>query len=197
MYFITMQKYSKEWLRTDEIRSMIALPELSEKYEIWLILCYVPALRISEAINIRVRDLDLKSESIDIWRGKGKSGELQKAPCDAGTLKKILRYAEHHDLRNNDYIMFSNKSEQVHRSQVYRVFNDIMHDACIDKLRIGTHTLRRSRAQHLLNAGLPLVYVSKMLRHQNISTTMKYVNVSVADIQREMEKIQDPVGTLI
>jgi integrase/recombinase XerD len=184
-------KYSKEWLRTDEVRSMLVLPELQEKYEIWILLLYTPALRVSEGLNIRVRDIDLKGECIEIWKGKGKQGELQKAPCDIATLKKIIRYAEHSNLRPNDYIMYSNKSEQVHRSQVYRVLNAIVKDAGIEK-KIGTHTLRRSRAQHLLDAGLPLVYVSKLLRHKNLSTTMSYLNVSVSDIQREMEKIEVP-----
>ncbi len=190
------KKYSKEWLRPEEIQSMVALPDLPEKYEIWTLLLYVPALRISESINIRVRDLDIKGECIEIWKGKGKAGELQKAPCDIGTLKKIMRYCEHSNLRPNDYIMFSNKSEQVHRSQVYRVLNDIVHDAGIDK-RVGTHTLRRSRAQHLLDSGLPLVYVSKLLRHRNLSTTMHYLNVSIADIQREMQKIDDPIAIIV
>ncbi len=35
------------------------------------------------------------------------------------------------------------------------------------------------------------MYVSKQLRHKSISTTMAYLDVSVADINREMEKIED------
>ncbi len=187
--------YSKEWLRVDEIESMLALPDLSEKYEVWLLLLYVPALRISEAINVRLRDIDLKSESIDIWKGKGHAGELQKVPCEIGTLKKTIRYAEHSNLCPNDYIMFSNKSKQVTRGHVYKTVNKILHQIN-DEKTIGCHCFRRSRAQHLLDAGLPLVFVSKLLRHKNLSTTMHYLNVSVTDIQREMSKITDPMDRI-
>ncbi|WP_407282370.1 tyrosine-type recombinase/integrase [Methanolobus sp. WCC1] len=184
--------YSKEWLRPEEIESMLALPNLEEKYEIWLLLLYVPALRVTEACNVRLRDLDPVSESIDVWRGKGKKGYMEKVPCDTMTLKKIIRYCQHSNLKPSDYVMFSNKSPQVHRSHVYKTVNKILHEANIDK-KCGTHTFRRSRAQHMLDAGLPLVYVSKLLRHKNLSTTMHYLNVSVADIQREMSKIEDPM----
>jgi integrase/recombinase XerD len=184
--------YSKEWLRIEEIEQMLSLPNLSEKYEIWILLLYTPGLRVTEATNVRDRDLDLQNESIDIWKGKGKKGELQKVPCDISVLKRIKRYAQHNNLRPTDYIMFSNKSEKVHRSHVYKVVNQILNEVNPDK-KIGTHTFRRSRAQHLLDSGLPLVYVSKLLRHKNLSTTMHYLNVSVTDIQREMMKITDPM----
>jgi integrase/recombinase XerD len=158
---------------------------------------YVPALRVSEAINIRVRDLNIENQCVDIFGGKGyDTTEMRRAPCDAATLRKIIRYAEHHNLKQRDFIMFSNKSDKAHRSQVYRVLQQISTDSGIDK-KTGTHTLRRSRAEHLLDAGLPLTYVSKFLRHKNLSTTMKYLDVSVSDIQKEMQKIQDPIGMLI
>ncbi len=187
------QKYSKEWLRVDELKSMLALPTLCEKYEVWILLLYTPALRVSEAINVRVRDLDVHNQCVEIWGGKGYDDtELRKTPCEIAVLKRIKRFCEHNNLRANDYIMFSNKSPQVHRSQVYRVLNTIVQDAGIDK-KTGTHTLRRSRAEHLLDQGLPLTFVSKFLRHKNLSTTMAYLDVSVADINRELDKIELPV----
>lgn len=192
-----MTRYSKQWLRTEELEKMFNYSDLSEKYEIWMYLLYTPALRVSEAINVKVRDLDIKHECIEIWGGKGHDEtELQKAHCDARVLKRIERYCQHNDLRPNDYIMFSQKSKQVDRSQVYRVLNDICQAVGIDK-KIGTHTMRRSRAEHLLDSGLPLTYVSKYLRHKNLSTTMKYLDISLADIQRELQKIDDSISLIV
>ncbi len=192
-----MTRYNKQWLRPDELQQMFSYPELAEKYEIWMYLLYTPALRVSEAINVKVRDLDKKNECIEIWGGKGKDEtEMQKAPCDARVLKRIERYCEHCNLRPNDYIMFSQKSKQVDRSQVYRVLNDICQAVNIDK-KIGTHTMRRSRAEHLLDSGLPLTYVSKYLRHKNLSTTMKYLDISLSDIQRELSKIDDTITLIV
>lgn len=53
--------YSKEWLTEEELQKILRLPTLEEKYEIWILLLYTPALRVSEAINVRVRDLILEN----------------------------------------------------------------------------------------------------------------------------------------
>lgn len=192
-----LTRYSKQWLREDELELMLNKPDISEKYEIWLLMMYTPALRVTEAINVKVRDLNFENHCIEVWGGKGKHvTELQKAPCDIRVLKRIKRYCEHSDLKPSDYIMFSQKSKQVHRSHVYKVINCIANDVGVSK-KLGTHTMRRSRAEHLLDRGLPLPFVSKFLRHKSLSTTMKYLDVSVADINREMEKIEDNIGNLV
>lgn len=190
-------KNSKEWLRPDEFQKILSLPDLSEKYETWMMLMYTPALRVSEAINVRVRDLDLKGACVEVYGGKGyDSTEMRKAPCDARVLRRLKQYCDHNQLKPNDYIMFSRKSKQVHRCHVYKVVNKLAQQAVLDK-RIGCHTFRRSRAEHLLDGGLSITFVSKYLRHKNLSTTMAYLDVSVADIQREMEKIDDCIGTFV
>lgn len=190
-------KYTKEWLRPDELQKILSLPDLSEKWEMWMLLMYAPALRVSEAINVKVRDLDLKGACVEVYGGKGYDAtEMRKAPCDSRVLRRLKQYADHHQLKSNDFIMFSRNSKQVHRCHVYKVVNKLAQQAGLDK-RIGCHTFRRSRAEHLLDGGLPITFVSKYLRHKNLSTTMAYLDVSVADIQREMEKIDDCINTFV
>ena len=182
-------KYSKEWLKESEIKRILELSDLSEKHETWILLLYYPALRVSEAINVRVQDINIEQKCIDVWGGKGKDlTELQKAPCDISVLRQIKRYCQHEDLRPSDYIMRSQKRGQVSRQQVYRTVKQLCLKADIDK-QISTHTFRRSRAEHLLDRGLKLTYVSKYLRHKSVTTTMKYLDVSVEDIHRELEKL--------
>jgi integrase/recombinase XerD len=41
-------RYNKEWLRPDEVKKILALPDIDEKYEIWILLMYDPALRVSQ-----------------------------------------------------------------------------------------------------------------------------------------------------
>jgi integrase/recombinase XerD len=205
MYFYNMSKiknkvkthYHKEWLRPSEVKAILALPNIPEKYEIWILLMYDPALRVSEAINVRYRDLDIEARCVEIYGGKGRDKtEMEKAPCRPETLKKIIRYCQHNGLRKNDYVMFSNQSKQVHRSQVYRVVNQLAKEAKIDKT-IGTHSFRRSRAQHLLESNYPLLSVSKYLRHKRIETTLKYLRLSINDLLRDLEKIDDPLDDIL
>ena len=59
--------YRKEWLTEEEVKKLLELPNLDEKYKIWILLLYTPALRITEALNIRVRDLIPEKKSSMNW----------------------------------------------------------------------------------------------------------------------------------
>jgi integrase/recombinase XerD len=59
--------YSKEWLKVPELQKILSLHNLSEKYECWVNLLYFPALRVSEAINVRVRDIDFDNNCVEIY----------------------------------------------------------------------------------------------------------------------------------
>ena len=189
--------YSKEWLTEEEIKKILALPTLSEQYETWVLLLYVPALRVTEALNVRVRDLVLEKGEINIIGGKKREdNDIEPVPCNVQVLRQIKRYADRSDLKPSSFIMFSRSGKQASRSWVYRMLNNLCAEARIDK-KIGTHTLRRSRATHLLNKGLSLPKVSKYLRHKNLSTTMIYLKISTADIQKEIESIGDPINDIM
>ena len=189
--------YAKNWLKPDEVKRMLDLQDLQEKHEIWLSLLYYPALRVSEAINVQVKDLNFNDVCIDVWGGKGRqSNTLQKAPCDIEVLKKIKRFCEHSDLRPSDFVMYSRVSPQTTRQNVYLTVQNICEKAGINK-KIGTHTMRRSRAEHLLDGGLKLEHVSRILRHRNINTTMAYLDISITDLNTALSKINDPMKVMI
>jgi len=189
-------KYAKEFLTFDEIQQMLSVPDLSERDEIIILLLYAPALRVSEMLNLRVADLDIKNETITVRGGKGWDvTDLDVVPCDVKILRKVLRYCEHEKLKSKDFVVQSNMDKKMHRAQVYRIVNRIAQKAGVNKT-IGTHTFRRSRATNLLNAGIDISDVSRLLRHQNLSTTMSYLRLSVGDLQRKLKGINDNVGQL-
>ena len=189
--------YSKEWLTEKEIKQLLELPNLSEKNETWILLLYTPALRVSEALNVRVKDLNLEKKEINVAGGKKRAkNDIEPVPCNLQVLRQIKRYAERNDLKPSDYIMFSNQGKQARREWVYRALNKLCKEAGIDK-KVGTHTMRRSRATHLLNRGIPLEQVSKYLRHKNLSTTMEYLKITTADIQRKIEELGDPINEIL
>lgn len=189
--------YSKEWLTEEEIKQLLALPNLDEKYEIWILLLYTPALRVTEALNVQVRDLITEKQEINVIGGKKrKDNDIEPVPCNTQVLRQIKRYAERNDLKPSDYIMFSNKGKQADRTWVYKKLNDLCRTAGIDK-KIGTHTFRRSRATHLLNKGITIGKVSKYLRHKNLATTMTYLKITTADIQKELDTVGDPITDIM
>ena len=189
--------YSKEWLTESEVKKLLDLPKLDEKYEAWILLLYTPALRVTEALNVQVRDLVLEKGEINVIGGKKrKDNDIEPVPCNVQIIRQIKRYCDRADLKPSDYIMFSNKGKQASRSWVYKKLNELCKEAGIDK-KIGTHTMRRSRATHLLNRGITLAKVSKYLRHKQLTTTMAYLKITTADIQKELDEMGDPITDMI
>lgn len=189
-------KYSKTWLTPKELKHIFNMYGLAEIYDIWISLLYYPALRVSEALNVKVLDLNFGDRCINVWGGKGRNiGTMQKAPCDIEILKKIKRYCDHADLKPSDYIMFSRVSPQTTRQNVYLTVGNVARKAGIDK-KIGTHTFRRSRAEHLLDAGVQLERVSKILRHKNLNTTMLYLDISINDLNAAIDAVDDPMRVM-
>jgi integrase/recombinase XerD len=189
--------YSKEWLTENEVQRILSLPQLDEKYEVWILLLYSPALRVTEALNVRVRDLNLEKREINIIGGKKrKSNDIEPVPCNITALRQIKRYCERADLKPSDYVMFTNRGKKADRSWVYKKLNALCTEAGITK-KIGTHTLRRSRATHLLNKGIPLEQLSKWLRHKSYTTTSVYLKISTADLQRKLEAVGDPLDEIL
>lgn len=148
-------------------------------------------------LSLRVADLDIKNETITVRGGKGWDvTDLDVVPCDVKILRKVLRYCEHEKLKSKDFVIQSNMGKSMHRSQVYRILNNIAGRAGINKT-IGTHTFRRSRATNLLNAGIDVADVSRLLRRQNLATKMSYLRLSVGNLQRKLKGINDNVGMLV
>jgi integrase/recombinase XerD len=89
--------------------------------------------------------------------------------------------------------MFSNKDKQANRYWVYKKLNGLC-QADIDK-KIGTYTMRRFRATHLLKRDLckSLQY----LQHKNLATTTAYLKITTTDIQRELDEFGNPVTNII
>ena len=82
--------YSKEWLTEQELKKLLELPELDEKYEIWIKMLYTPALRVSEALNVRVKDLNLEKKEINVIGGKKrKDNDIEPVPCNLQVLRQI------------------------------------------------------------------------------------------------------------
>lgn len=183
------KRYEKSWLEENELQQILDA-DISEKYSIWVMIMYYGGLRVTEATQMKYKHIDMENRCIEIWGGKKRADtEMEKVPYKKDILKQIKRYCEHSNLRPNDYIMFSQKSPQVSRSQVYRVFNKICKDLNLNK-SIATHGFRRTRSNYLLNHGMSITTLSKFLRHKNIATTMKYLNIGFQDVQKELDAIE-------
>lgn len=184
-------KRSKEWLTKEKYNRLINNPNISRKDDIIISLLYSCALRVSELSNIKAGDIDIVNATVTIWESKWTT-EPALVPVPAILLKMINQWIKENKITPTQHLISSNRSKYLSRTQIHRIIKSNAEQAGINK-EITTHTFRRSRATHLLDAGLPLEQVSKLLRHKYINSTMTYLRISIKGLQKAIEKIDEVI----
>jgi integrase/recombinase XerD len=138
------------------------------KHKAILTLAFSVGLRVSEAVNLKIEDIDSKRMLIHIKNAKGKKDRI--APLSQTVLELLRSYYK--EYKPTNYLFNGQFSEQysiVSCQKIYKKYID--NESSI-------HTLRHSSATALLENGTDLRVIQKILGHSNIKTTEIYTHVS-------------------
>lgn len=153
------------------------------KHKTLLALIYSAGLRISEALNMKLKDIDSQRMLIHVKNAKGKK--------DRYTLlseKVLLLLREYYTIYQPKEYVFNGQFENKYSSRSAQlVLKNAAQKAGIQK-EISLHTLRHSFATHLLENGTDLRYIQDLLGHSSPKTTMIYTHVS----NDQLKKITNP-----
>lgn len=136
-----------------------------------LCLLYDSAARADEITNLKVEDIKLDSKMI-VLNGKGKKQRI--VPLMTETIELLKKYMEE-NLINQGYVFHNNTGKRT--NFIAKIITSIIKDLDINK-KISPHTFRRSKVTHLLEAGVPLIYIKDILGHSSIETTMQYLKIN-------------------
>lgn len=167
-----------------EIEKIINLIE-NRKHKLLISLSYGAGLRVSEAINLKIKDINLEELTIHLKNAKGNRDRLTVFP---EKLKADLR--EFFALRDmNDYVFASERGGKLTERTAQKIFENALKKSGVKK-DATFHSLRHSFATHLLENGVDVRYVQELLGHQNIRTTQLYTKVTNPNIR----KIKSPLN---
>ncbi|MBC8426507.1 site-specific integrase [bacterium] len=160
-------------------------------YRAVLLTTYGAGLRISEACQLRDKDIDSKRMLIHVIDGKG--GKQRYAMlCDR--LLDVLREYYRQVRPAGDYLFPGQKpSTHLSADSVRKVLHKVIKDCGIDK-HVTPHVLRHSFATHLLDTGTDIRTIQVLLGHSSIQTTQIYTQVSPRHIRRVKNPL-DMLGT--
>ncbi|MBU1032835.1 tyrosine-type recombinase/integrase [Patescibacteria group bacterium] len=169
-------------LSHSEIEDIIVATE-NPKYRLIIALGYACGLRVSEVVNLRVKDLDIDELVVHIKEAKGKKDRITVLP-------EKLR----NDLLNlvagknaDDIVFASNRGGKLTTTALQKMFRQSLAKTKIAK-PATFHSLRHSFATHLLENGVDIRYVQELLGHANIRTTQIYTQVT----NPSLKKIKSP-----
>jgi len=137
------------------------------------------SLRISDLLNIKVKDLDLENRHLTLIEqktGKRKDIRLNQAAIDT-ILNRLALHPEYEYLFQVD----SNRAKDRpgSRESVARKFKEV---GDILGVRLGTHSMRKSRGYAMYADGVPLEMICKVLNHSTPSVTMSYLGITREEV---------------
>jgi site-specific recombinase XerD len=168
-------------LSIDEVRRLIdAVRTPHNKAFFWTV--YSLGLRLREALNLQVGDIDSARMVVHVHRGKGAKDRY--VPLPPHTLTVLRQYwATHRNpvwifpATGRDHAQAHFASEPMACSSIHGVMIRLVKQLGIKK-RVTTHTLRHSYATHLLEAGINLRLIQQYLGHGSLQATMIYLHLT-------------------
>lgn len=162
--------------------------------QLLLSLLYDTGARVQELIDLRLCDVRLESPAQVRLTGKG--GKMRSVPLLAQTVQLLTDYLRERRLEPRltpDRPVFENsRGSALSRSGIrYILEKHVQAARAADSSmpsRISPHTLRHTKAMHLLQAGNPLVIIRNILGHADVSTTEVYARADMKMKRQALEK---------
>ena len=168
-----------EVLSRAELAALLGAP-MSMKARTFLMTAYASGLRLSELCCLRGCDIDSAPDRMCIRVVQGKGGQDRYGLLDADLLAQLRLYwrtcRSHADGAAWLFPARANPSRHLDSASGQRYYYVARDAAGITKLG-GIHTLRHCFATHLLEGGVDLFTIQKLLGHGHISTTGRYLHL--------------------
>jgi integrase/recombinase XerD len=142
------------------------------KQRIFLTTLYATGMRFSEAANLRLTDLDSQRMQIRITHGKG--AKQRQVPLSPRLLSELRSYWRQY--RPTSLLFPGKTQESTYADTSIQKAIKVSAELAGIKKNVTPHTLRHSYATGLLEAGVDLLTISRLLGHASFATTMIYLH---------------------
>lgn len=195
--FNELFKYDWELLKAARAKREIREPAILSRKEVarlldsiavphlyaYLRTVYTCGLRLDEARHLKPGDIDPEAGIVHVRQGKG--AKDRKVVLPPLTLEMLRRYWRLH--RNPNWLFPAlgrdgkggpTATKPMSKCSIHGGMRRQLKRAGITKSHVSVHTLRHSYATHLLEAGVPLTVLQRLLGHKKIETTLRYIHLS-------------------
>jgi integrase/recombinase XerD len=185
-----------EYLSTEDVAAILHHPDLTTRAgrrdAVLLSLLYDTGARVQELIDLHVHDVRLDAPAHVRLTGKGRKQRL--VPLMANTVTLVRDYVTEHGLDRAERAsvpLFGNRhGGRLSRSGVRYILAKYVARARdtqpVTVQRVSPHTLRHTKAMHLLQAGTPLVIIRDILGHADLKSTEIYAK---ADLEMKRQAL--------
>lgn len=183
---IKLQHKERTFLSKNEVAELVQAIEHPVIHTVVQTLFYT-GLRISECLNLKLKDVNLNSNLIYVINGKG--GKNRTIPINDNLSKLLIKYIN--STRKNldsEFFFATEKSGKLTPQYVNRYLNDTVKVLGWQK-HVTAHILRHSFASNLIKSGVNLVYVQKLLGHSNLKVTSIYTHANIDELSKSVNML--------
>lgn len=177
-----------------EILQLLGVMADDLRYKAIFSLTYGSGLRLSEVMKLRIKDVDSEQMRLFVYQGKGQRDRW--VPLAKTSLEDLREYFKAwRPSHPEGYLFLSGRDGRGDDHISDRAIQDAFkrfHKKSGIKTYGTTHTLRHSYATHLLEDGVNVFFIQKILGHATLWTTMRYLRIAMIDVM----KTQSPLDKL-
>ena len=199
------EKRVMKYLTVEGIRLLLKQPNQKTwrgRRDLALIaLMYDTGARVQEVADLTVRNIRLSEPYTITITGKGNKARI--VPLMKEQMNLLIRYMQENDLQEDTYkptpLFFNAKNEKLTRAGITYILQKYIqiarqiHFPLIPD-GISCHSLRHSKAMHLLQAGVPLIYIRDLLGHESVVTTEVYARADSLQKRKALENAFEKVS---
>jgi site-specific recombinase XerD len=163
----------------------ISIPRLEEVRDAFIFQCFT-GFAYQDIYNLSPDHIVHVGLNGERWliKERGKTSVTELVPILPVVEELIRKY------KNNNYYKINNRLIPVNSNYRYSVYLKELAEICGIKKELNTHLARHTFADIMLNNGIPLEDVSKMLGHKSIRSTQRYAKVRKERISRSMANVR-------
>lgn len=182
--------YLPKFLNQTDIEKLLSAPDVSQEIGLRdraiLELMYACGLRVSEAVDLKLSDIEIDS---GILTCTGKGNKMRKVPVGKSAVEWLKNYLVVRRKKENIEInnLFVNSlGNPINRQTIFYFVKEYAEKCGLED--VSPHTLRHSFATHLIQNSADVRSVQQMLGHADISTTQIYTHITDAHLRKTYEK---------
>ena len=182
--------YLPKFLNQAEMDILLAAPDVSTEPGLrdraLIELMYACGLRVSEAVDLKIHDIDIES---GILTTTGKGGKTRRVPVGSSAVEWLKSYLSVRRKKENIEIanvFVTLTGHPLNRQSIYKLVRE--YGEKVGLTEISPHTLRHSFATHLVQNRADIRSVQQMLGHADISTTQIYTHMTDAHLRKSYEQ---------
>lgn len=177
------EKRIPKFINYSGIEEIFNVPDLNtiegQRESVILEVLYGSGIRVSELVNIKLKDIDFDNKTILIFGKGSKERIVAFGDMAYDSMKLWINNGRkvYLDKRTSDYLIVGKNENNLSTRRIEQIIDDLIKRTSI-KMNITPHMFRHTFATHLLDQGCDLIAVQELLGHESLASTEIYTHVS-------------------